>query len=206
MVLRYLGGITAAHRISSSALSHPLERFVAEQSPEATPRSAPNTDTVVMLAGSRTKRTRYRERRQGDDLGRQAAARAADGLGPGPPFAPLAFWWAVTMVPSTRAYSKSGSSDRHAKTRSNTPPFTQRRKRWKTLFQLPNRSAGRARARPSHAPQHRLKEQPIVFGRRPRIGGLTGQQRRDLLPNCIAHHEPRPLKHHPNPAKAALEA
>src|SRR4051812_6507877 len=58
----------------------------------------------------------------------------------------------------------------------------------------------------SHTPQHRLKEQPIVFGRRPRIGGLTGQQRRDLLPDRIAHHEPRPLKHRPNPAKAALEA
>src|SRR3954467_12377473 len=48
-------------------------------------------------------------------------------------FAPLAFEWAVTMVPSTRAYSKSGSSDRHSKTRSNTPPFTQRRKRWKIV-------------------------------------------------------------------------
>src|SRR4051794_39394360 len=74
---------------------------------------------------------------KGDDLGRQAAARAADGLGPGPPFAPLAFWWAVTMVPSTRAYSKSGSSDRPSKTRAKTPPVTQRRKRWKTLFQWP---------------------------------------------------------------------
>src|SRR4051812_2882722 len=81
---------------------------------------------------------------KGDDLGRQAAARAADGLGLGSPFAPLAFWWAVTMVPPTRAYSKSGSSDRHAKTRSTTPPFTQRRKRWKTLFQLP-KSLGRSR-------------------------------------------------------------
>src|SRR3954447_20458096 len=80
----------------------------------------------------------------GDDLGRQTATRAADGLGPGPPFAPLAFWWAVTMVPSTRAYSKSGSPDRHSKTRAKTPPFTQRRNRWKTLFQLP-KSLGRSR-------------------------------------------------------------
>src|SRR4051812_39815269 len=81
---------------------------------------------------------------KGDGLGRQTAARAADGLGPGPPLARLAFWWTGTMVPSTRAYSKSGSSDRHAKTRSTTPPFTQRRKRWKTLFQLP-KSLGRSR-------------------------------------------------------------
>src|SRR3954453_14281818 len=48
------------------------------------------------------------------------------------------------MVPSTRAYSKSGSSDRHSKTRAKTPPFTQRRKRWKTLFQWP-KSLGRSR-------------------------------------------------------------
>src|ERR671916_3411782 len=81
---------------------------------------------------------------QSDDLGGQAAAGAADGLIPGPPFAPLAFWWAVTMVPSTRAYSKSGSSDRRWKTRSNTPPFTQRRNRWKTLFQWP-KAPGRSR-------------------------------------------------------------
>src|SRR4051794_1133238 len=58
----------------------------------------------------------------------------------------------------------------------------------------------------SHAPQHRLKDQPIVFGRRPRIGGLAGQQRGDLLPDRVPHHEPRPLQHRPNPAKAALEA
>src|SRR4051794_28024993 len=56
----------------------------------------------------------------------------------------------------------------------------------------------------SHAPQHRLKKQAIVFGRRPRIGGLTGQQRRDLLPDRVAHHEPRPLKHRPTPPKHGL--
>src|SRR5215207_1988402 len=81
---------------------------------------------------------------EGEDLGGQATARAADRLVPGPPFAPLALWWAVTMVPSIRVYSKSGSSDRHAKMRSNTPPFTQRRKRWKTLFQWP-KAPGRSR-------------------------------------------------------------
>ena len=74
---------------------------------------------------------------EGDDLGGQSATRAPDGLALGPPLAPLALWWAVTMVPSIRAYSKSGSPDRQAKTRSNTPPFTHRRKRWKTLFHLP---------------------------------------------------------------------
>src|SRR5215217_7368404 len=105
----------------------------------------PHADGVVALAGQQDEPHQVAEGvNQGDDLGRQAAARAADGLVPGPPFAPLAFWWAVTMVPSTRAYSKSGSSDRHAKTRSKTPPLTQRRNRWKTLFQLPN-PLGRSR-------------------------------------------------------------
>ena len=48
------------------------------------------------------------------------------------------------MVPSIRAYSKSGSSDTRSKRRSNTPARTQRRNRWNTLFQLPN-PLGRSR-------------------------------------------------------------
>src|SRR3954452_12156755 len=116
-----------------------IERFVAEQSPEGDALDQrPHADTVVVLAGQQDEPHQVTN---GDDLGRQNATRAADGLVPGPPFAPLAFGWAVTMVPSTRAYSKSGSSDRHSKTRSKTraktPPFTQRRNRWKTLFQGP---------------------------------------------------------------------
>src|SRR4051812_20430621 len=123
-----------------------IERFVAEQSPEGDALDQrPHADTVVVLAGQQDEARQVTKGiDKGDDLGRQTATRAAHGLVPGPPFAPLAFWWAVTMVPSTRAYSKSGSSDRHSKTRAKTPPFTQRRKRWKTLFQWP-KSLGRAR-------------------------------------------------------------
>src|SRR5215212_3255071 len=77
------------------------------------PRSRPHADNVVVLAGQQDEAHQVAEGiDEGDDLGRQTAARAANGLVPGPPFAPLAFGWAVTMVPSTRAYSKSGSSDR----------------------------------------------------------------------------------------------
>src|SRR3712207_3146914 len=114
-----------------------VEGFVAEQSAEDnTLDQRLHADGVVALAGQQNEAHQIAERiDQGDDLGRQATARAADRLTLGPPLAPLAFWWAVTMVPSIRAYSKSGSSDRHAKMRSNTPPFTQRRNRWKTLFQ-----------------------------------------------------------------------
>src|SRR3954463_5453078 len=116
-----------------------VEGFVAEQGAEGDARNQrPHADGVVALAGQQDEAHQVAESvDEGDDLGRQAAARAADGLVLGPPFAPLALWWAVTMVPSTRAYSKSGSSDRPSKTRSKTPPLTQRRKRWKTLFPWP---------------------------------------------------------------------
>ena len=52
------------------------------------------------------------------------------------------------MAPSTRAYSKSGSSDTRAKTRSKTSARTQRRKRWKTLFHLPKPSGRSRQGRP----------------------------------------------------------
>src|SRR3712207_3116328 len=123
-----------------------VERFVAEQGVEGDAvDERRHADGVVPLAGQQHEAHQVAERvGEGDDLGGQAAARAPDGLASGPPFAPLALWWAVTMVPSTRAYSKSGSPDRHAKTRSNTPPSTQRRTRWKTLFHLP-KAPGRSR-------------------------------------------------------------
>src|SRR5215212_922848 len=123
-----------------------IERLVAEQGVEIqTLDQRRHTDGVVPLARQQHEAHQVAERvDQGDDLGGQAAARASDGLGLGPPLAPLAFWWAVTMVPSTRAYSKYGSPDRKAKTRTNTPPFAQRRKRWKTLFHLP-KAPGRSR-------------------------------------------------------------
>ena len=186
-----------------------VERFVAEQSAEGdTLDQRRHADSVVVLAGQQDEAHQIAEGvDKGDDLGRQAAARAADGLGPGPPLAPLAFWWAVTMVPSTRAYSKSGSPDRHAKTRSNTPPFTQRRKRWKTLFHLP-KSLGQiapGRARP-HPPQHRLEKQPVVLPRAAGIGRLARQQRRHLLPSRVAHHEPISIQHAPSSASPELES
>jgi len=48
------------------------------------------------------------------------------------------------MVPSMRAYSKSGCCNRSLNRRSNTPFFAHWRKRWKTLFQLP-KASGRSR-------------------------------------------------------------
>lgn len=74
----------------------------------------------------------------------QAAARTADGLILSPPFAPLACWWARTMVESMIRYSKSGSSDIAAKMRCQTPLRLQRLKRRNTEFHSPNAS-GRSR-------------------------------------------------------------
>jgi hypothetical protein len=48
------------------------------------------------------------------------------------------------MVASTRAYSRSGSSETASNTRGQTSAFTQARKRVKTLFQCPN-EGGRSR-------------------------------------------------------------
>src|SRR5689334_18741107 len=48
------------------------------------------------------------------------------------------------MVASTRAYSRSGSSEQASNSRCQTSAFTQSRKRVKTLFQFPNKG-GRSR-------------------------------------------------------------
>src|ERR671932_334408 len=108
-----------------------VEGLVAEQGAEGDALDQRlHADAVVPLAGQQDEAHQVAERiDQGDDLGRQAAARAADGLISSPPFAPLAFWCAGTMAPSIRAYSKSGSSDARSKRRSKTPARTQRRKR-----------------------------------------------------------------------------
>src|SRR5215210_4624987 len=86
---------------------------------------------------------------EGQDLGRQAAPGAADGLARSPPFAPCPWrwtlWrWTLTMVASTMAYSISGSSEAASNSRLKTSALTQSRYRLKTVFQWPN-SAGRSR-------------------------------------------------------------
>lgn len=108
-----------------------------------------DTDAVVALARQQDEADQVAERiDQGNDLGRQAAARAANGLSASPPFAPAPCWWTRTMVPSTRAYSKSGSPDRASKRRSNTPLQAQRRNRRKAVFQHPNASGSSRHGEP----------------------------------------------------------
>src|SRR5437588_10025740 len=117
------------------------------------------------------------------DLGAQAAARTPARLIFAPPFAPAACWWARTMVESMIRYSKSGFSTNAWKIRSQAPFLAQRRKRWKTLFQLPN-SGGRSRqgapARAIHSTASTNK--PIVVAVPPFVSLLTRNKPFDALP------------------------
>jgi hypothetical protein len=80
------------------------------------------------------------------DLGREAAARAPEGLTVLPPLAPAAETSARTTVesnicPRGAVWLVAASASKKA---SNTPAWLRRQKRFQTLFQLPN-STGRAR-------------------------------------------------------------
>src|SRR5574337_319013 len=66
---------------------------------------------------------------KGDDFGGHAALGAANGLALGPPFAPCPWRWTLTMVASTMAYSRSGSSEHASKSRMKTSALTQSRYR-----------------------------------------------------------------------------
>src|ERR1700745_3055312 len=128
-----LGGRTAAaRRLSSSVRSQSTSNALSpRRAPKATSAiSGGDTARIMALGGQQHKAHQVSQRvHQRDDFGRQSAARAPDGLILSPPFAPLAFWWAVTIVPSIRAYSKSGSRHSQSRRGSKTPASTQRRKR-----------------------------------------------------------------------------
>jgi hypothetical protein len=111
-------------------------------------------------------------------LGGQATARTPDPLSLSPPLAPVASAWALQMVLSIRTYSKSGSSDKALKMRSQTPDIAHLRKRACTLVHLPN-SRGRSRhgaavrASQSTASMNRRLSLPVLPGwsLRPSIKG-----------------------------------
>src|SRR5215210_1098584 len=99
---------------------------------EALPRQEHKAHEVAECVGER------------QNFGGQAAFGATDGLAVRPPFAPCPWRWTLTMVASTMAYSRSGSSETASNNRCQTSAFTQSRKRVKTLFQCPNKG-GRSR-------------------------------------------------------------
>jgi hypothetical protein len=100
-----------------------------------------DADAVVTLSGKKNEADQVAQSIcERHDFRGQAAARSADGLIESPPFAPVACRWTLTIVPSMRAYSKSGSSDKARKSFSNTPLSAHRRKRFHTENQLPKYS------------------------------------------------------------------
>src|SRR3954454_21731890 len=117
-----------------------VERRVADQRPKGEPvDERRHADRVEPLPRQKHEAHEIAERvGEGQDLGGQAAFRATDGLAQSPPFAPCPWRWTLTMVASTRAYSRSGSSETASNSRCQTSAFTQSRKRVKTLFQFPN--------------------------------------------------------------------
>src|ERR1019366_3295954 len=123
-----------------------IEAFVAEQCADLYPvEEGCDAGAVMPLPRQQHKAGKVAETiDQGDDLGRQAAARASDGLILSPPFAPVPCWWTRMTVPSTIAYSKSGSPDNVAKRPSNTFFRDHRRKAMNFEFQFP-RCSGRSR-------------------------------------------------------------
>src|SRR3954467_6215625 len=123
-----------------------VERRVADQRAECDPvDERRHAHRVEPLPRQKHEAHEIAERvGEGQDLGGQAAFGAANGLARSPPFAPCPWRWTFTMVASTRAYSRSGSSETASNNRCQTFAFTQSRKRVKTLFQWPN-DGGRSR-------------------------------------------------------------
>jgi hypothetical protein len=130
-----------------------IEGLVAKQGVEVDPGDQRRDAEAVVPLARQENETRQIAQRidQRDDLGRQTAARSADGLILSPPLAPVPFWWTRTMVPSMIAYSKSGSSDKLVKRLSKTPFCAHRRKRRKTEFQRPNFSCRSRQGAPVRA-------------------------------------------------------
>ena len=114
MRLRFcFGGMTAAAPLLSSSahiqsMSKALSPSKASKSISSIKASYPNA--VMALSRQKDKARQIAKRiDKGDDLRRQASSRPADGLMASSPFAPVPCLWTLTIVPSTMAYSKSGS-------------------------------------------------------------------------------------------------
>src|SRR3954447_26820548 len=123
-----------------------VERLVRDQRPERDPLDQRrNAHRLEPLARQQHEADQVAERvGERHDLGRHPALGPADGLARSPPFAPWPWRWTLTMVPSTIAYSRSGSPETASNRRSKTPALTQSRNRLNTLFRCPN-SGGRSR-------------------------------------------------------------
>src|SRR3954452_24329453 len=108
-----------------------VERRIADQRPKGEPVDERRpAHRVEPLPRQKHKAHEIAERvGERHDLGGQAALGPADGLARSPPFAPCPWRWTLTMVASTKAYSRSGSSETASNSRWKTPAFTQCQRR-----------------------------------------------------------------------------
>src|SRR4051812_40390502 len=99
-----------------------VESGIADQRAECDPvDERRHADRVETLPGQEHKTYEVAERvGERQDFGGQAAFGAANSLALRPPFAPCPCRWTLTMVASTRAYSRSGSSETASNNRCQT--------------------------------------------------------------------------------------
>src|SRR5688572_21679870 len=123
-----------------------VERLVGNETTESDPFDQRlDTDCVEAMAQQELKAHKIAERiGQREDLGGQATLGAADGLALSPPFAPCPWRWTLTMVASTIAYSRSGSSEQAWNSVTKTSALRQSLKRRNAVLQFP-KCAGRSR-------------------------------------------------------------
>ena len=119
--------------IARQPLAQPvgIERLVADkgQTIDASHQSIEARD-VVPIARQQREADQIAERIDDRcDFRRRAATRFANGLFLSPPFAPVACWWTRMCVASMSTYSKSGSSDKRLKIRSQVPFCAHRQNR-----------------------------------------------------------------------------
>ena len=154
-----------------------VERLVGDEGGEInTCDERLRADAIVTLAGKKDEADQIAQCvDERENLGRQAATRFADRLILSPPFAPVACRWTLTIVPSMRAYSKSGSPESRLKSRSKTPFSANRRKRWKTEFHFPNISGRSRQGAPTRAIQSTpSKKSRLSAAERPRSPTFPG--------------------------------
>jgi hypothetical protein len=74
--------------------------------------------------------------------------------------------------------------------RSQTPFLAHRRKRWKTLFQLPNAGGRSRQGAPARDPEHRIDEQTIVLAMPSLITLFTRNEMFDPSPLLVRQSSP----------------
>ena len=160
--------------------------------PEILKRFRHPSKMIMRLAGKDHKPHKVSKRIQDcHGLAGQAAPGASDPLPAGSPFAPAAFRCAWTIVPSTKTYSRSNSSNDSLKTRfedtRNSPAAEPLEHAIPVVETLRKVAPGRSRPGP---PKHGLKKLPIVRCSGAGIGRLAGQHGLDPLPNAVGQYRP----------------